>query len=133
MGRHSECDDQMIALAREAAAKGLKRELIGPYIGMSRATFFLWMRKGREEPGSVYARFLDAVEGGESSGAVFLLDKVAAAAEHDWRAAQFLLKSRHGYTEKTETDVHISGGEDIGKNASAAERARAAARKLASG
>lgn len=112
MGRHTECTESMIALAREAAAKGLKRELIGPYIGVSRSTFFSWMSQGRNEPESVYGQFLDAVRHGEASGAVLLLDKVAAAADSDWRAAQFLLKTRHGYSEKSEQEVTIKGGTD---------------------
>lgn len=129
MARTTTCSSDLVAKAREAASRGLKRDLIGPYIGVSRRTLYLWLARGKQEPGSIYEDFLHAVEAGETENAVFMLDAVAVAAASDWRAAQFVLKSRHGYTEKIETDVHITGGEDIGAKAPAA-RARELAEKL---
>ena len=130
MARPTDCNQKTVSDAEEAAARGLKRDLIGPYIGVSRRSFYEWMARGRSEPESIYGAFLHAVERGECKGAAMLLDKVVVAADEDWRAAQFLLKTRHGYSEKTEQEVTIKGGEDIGRNASPAERARDAARKL---
>lgn len=112
MARPTDCNQKTVSDAEEAAALGLKRDLIGPYIGVSRRSFYEWMARGRSEPQSIYGAFLHAVERGECKGAAMLLDKVATAAAEDWRAAQFLLKTRHGYSEKTEQEVTIKGGAD---------------------
>ena len=69
MARPTDCNQKTVSDAEEAAARGLKRDLIGPYIGVSRRSFYEWMARGRSEPESIYGAFDPDTAGG-------LLDEV---------------------------------------------------------
>jgi|FLOH01.1.fsa_nt_gi hypothetical protein len=110
MARPTELTPSLLIRAREGAKRGLKRDLLGPYLSVNRATFYRWMQRGSTEPDSIYSEFRDAVEQGETEGAVMALDVVAsAAADGDWKAAGWMLERRHGYKPQTETKVEHTG------------------------
>ena len=98
MPRTPKINEQHIRDAEEAQRLGLTYDLTSGYIGVGRSTFYSWLSKGRKSPGSIYGRFVDALERGRAKGAALSLARIQKAArEGQWTADAWLLERRHGY------------------------------------
>jgi hypothetical protein len=63
------------------------------YAGLSESRVQSWMRKGQEENADpLFERFASEVFTARAEGQMKLLEKIEAAAENDWRAADRLIK-----------------------------------------
>lgn len=88
----------------DALLGGNYLETAAQYAGISRATLFEWLRKGREaqaaiekgEPlppnGALYADFLDAVEGAQARAEVQTVAIIRKASLESWQAAAWWLE-----------------------------------------
>ncbi len=83
----------------KAIAMGMTFELAAQYAGISKTTFFRWMRQGEEsEEGSPFRHFWHSVKKAESKGALNALATInRAATDGSWQAAAWLLERRHKY------------------------------------
>lgn len=106
MARHTICTDDHCKRAEEAMRLGLTHELCAAYIGIGRSTYFKWLKRGRAEESSIYARFRDAVRRGEAQGAAMSLATIAQSARAgQWQAAAWLLERRHQYIKRTAVET----------------------------
>lgn len=62
--------------------------------GCSPWTVYDWLNRGRKEQSGPYWECLQAIEAAKDQSELVLLQYVLDAAPKDWRAAEFLLKSR---------------------------------------
>ena len=70
----------------KALRAGNSRRDSALYAGISKQTFYSWMKRGREgEP--LYAEFLEAVEKAEAQSVVRNVAIIQRAAEETWKAA----------------------------------------------
>jgi len=95
-----------------ALRAGNYQETAANYAGISAATFYDWMARGREEPGSVFAEFLDAVEKAKSDAEVrdlYLIDQ--AAQTGSWQAAAWKLERKFPHKWGRVNRTEISGPE----------------------
>ena len=83
----------------EAMAMGMTRELTAKYIGVHVATLYHWLAKGRTGRNKEYCEFYDAFLLAEAKGAAVNLMLIRKAAQKDWRAAAWLLRTRHNYSD----------------------------------
>jgi hypothetical protein len=86
-----EVQDRIVAALRA----GNYQETAAAYAGISRTAFFDWLERGRNEPESIYAVFLDAVEKAKADAEVrdvALIDK--AAHDGSWQAAAWKLERK---------------------------------------
>jgi transposase len=90
-----------------ALRAGNYQETSATYAGISVPTFYGWMDRGRNEPGSIYSEFLEAVEKAKADAEVrdvALIDR--AAADGNWQAAAWKLErkfpNRWGRVNRTE-------------------------------
>jgi hypothetical protein len=61
-------------------------------VGLSKATWYSILRRGREGSDPQYATFVEELEAARANAKVSLLTIVRAAAPRDWRAASWLLE-----------------------------------------
>jgi hypothetical protein len=90
-------------------------------VGISRDTFYLWMKKGREQSSGVYHDFVEAVEQAQAEGETECVKIIRKAAARDWHAAITLLERRHPKQWGKRTFVDI----DAARVEKALERVRA--------
>ena len=97
MGRPKKLNKDVIRDALTASQMGMSIELLSDYIGVARSTVFEWIRRGSEEPGTIYREFSDAVSRGRSQCAALNLHRIQQASAEDWRAAAWIMERRFGY------------------------------------
>lgn len=83
----------------KAVAMGMTFELAAQYAGISKTTFFRWMRQGEEaDEDDPFRHFWHSVKSAESKGALNALATInRAATDGSWQAAAWLLERRHRY------------------------------------
>ena len=96
-GRPKKLDEDLIRDALAAAQMGMTIDLLSDYVGVHRATVYEWIRRGSEEPDSIYRDFSDAVSRGRSQCAALNLHRIQQASADDWRAAAWIMERRFGY------------------------------------
>ncbi len=90
---------RLIEQAADAIRKGSTAELAARSIGVSRSTWFRWLKRGEEGNELAFRRFHRAVKRAEATCAVEALQVIHEAAEDgNWKAAAWLLERRYGYT-----------------------------------
>lgn len=88
-----------IAQIGDAAELGMKPDMAAQYAGISRRTLYHWLRRGENDPDSIFGAFRRAYKAGVSRCAVRALHAINEAAEAGhWRASAWLLERRFGYT-----------------------------------
>ena len=112
MGRNTKLTAEVQSAIVAALRAGNYQETAAAYAGISEATFYAWLERGRNEPQSIYSEFLEAVERAKAAAEVrdiALIDK--AAQDGSWQAAAWKLErkypNRWGRINRTE----ISGPE----------------------
>src|SRR5579862_1944907 len=63
--------------------------------GISKVTFYAWLRRGRREKTGKYRQLVRDVEKAAAQAEVRDVSVIARAAEKDWRAAAWRLERRH--------------------------------------
>lgn len=95
-----------------ALRAGNYSETAAAYAGISKATFYEWCARGRREPDSIYADFLDAVESAKAASEVrdvALIDK--AATDGSWQAAAWKLERKYPQRWGRLTRTEITGAD----------------------
>ena len=93
-----------------AISLGMTRELTAKFAGIGLPTLYGWLAMGRAGK-APYSKFADAVHEAEAKGALMNLAIIQQAAKKDWRAATWILQTRHGYHKGSEEVVHPSPAE----------------------
>ena len=82
------------------------------YAGIHKDTFYNWLQRGKDEPGSIYADFSDAVEKAKADSEVrdvALIEK--AATDGSWQAAAWKLERKFPQKWGRVTRTEITGAE----------------------
>tara|TARA_Y100000593_G_scaffold2827_1_gene5677 strand:+ start:125 stop:598 length:474 start_codon:yes stop_codon:yes gene_type:complete len=104
-GRPTKCDTQKILDAERIQKLGATDIITAEYLGIQTSTFYDWIRKGEQNPKSIYGQFAEAVKRGRSQcGIVNLATIQAAARAGQWTAAAWMLERRYGYKNVVETE-----------------------------
>jgi hypothetical protein len=80
--------------------------------GIGQSTYYRWMQRGAQEPGSAYAAFREAVLVAEAEAEVHAVALVRQAMSEDWRAAVAYLERRHParWRSRQQTELVGPGG-----------------------
>lgn len=63
--------------------------------GISEATFYAWMKMGREKSRGKYPEFLESVKKAEAESVAEAVARIRKSAEKSWQAAAWWLERRH--------------------------------------
>lgn len=92
----SKISKEVIGKMRGALQIGATHEIAAQYAGIGVATFYRWMKKGREQKSGIFREFYDIVKSAEAAGDIVHLNVINDAARNgDWRASKYLLQARH--------------------------------------
>ncbi len=78
-----------------AISGGNTRETSANYAGISVATLYVWLAKGRQQATGVYHEFLEAVEKAEAEAVITSVVTIREAARESWQAAAWWLERRY--------------------------------------
>lgn len=125
MVRPTKLTPRLQAKICDAIRVGCYVETAAAYCGISKDTFYRWLRKGNEEEEGIYRDFVDAVEKAIADAEFRDVMIISNAATTDWKAAAWKLERRapdrwsrreklsaqveHSgqITNRTEHDIHI--------------------------
>ena len=96
----------------QAIKMGNYQETAAAYAGISQSTFYGWLERGRNELGSIYSEFLEAVEKAKADSEVrdvALIEK--AATDGSWQAAAWKLERKFPQKWGRVTRTEITGAE----------------------
>lgn len=99
-GRPAEIGYDLIDKVYNALIRGMYIEAAAAYCGVSKVTFYSWMKRGNKEPGSIYEHFLNAVT--QAQGAYEMreldnIDKCAMGQEAEYMKHPPGTKSKRGH------------------------------------
>jgi transposase len=77
--------------------------------GISPSTYYRWISRGDQEPGSAHAAFREAVVRAEAEAEVHAVAIVRRAMGEDWRAAIAYLERRHPTRWRTRHQTELVG------------------------
>ncbi|RKH77001.1 hypothetical protein D7X99_33115 [Corallococcus sp. AB032C] len=112
-GRPTKLTPELQKKIIDAIRAGNYMETAAAYAGISKDTFFRWLRKGARAKSGIYKDFHDAVEKALAESEVRDVMLIANAATTDWKAAAWRLErkfpDRWGRKERLSADLHHSG------------------------
>lgn len=111
-GRKTKLTPEVQSNIVQALRAGNYQETAAKFAGISQQTYYTWLRRGAEEPDSIYAEFLEAVERAKAAAEVrdiALIDK--AANDGSWQAAAWKLERKYPQRWGRITRTEISGPE----------------------
>ena len=92
MGRPTKLTQELQARIVEAIESGNYQEVAVRASGICRATYFEWLKKGREQKNGLYVDFLDAIEKARAIAEMNCVSIIQAAAHDSWQAAAWWLE-----------------------------------------
>jgi hypothetical protein len=93
-GRRSKLTPERRKQIVSAVAAGVPVKYASAKAGVTDATVWRWIQRGRAEERGIYAEFAAAMEQAQAESISALVAQVTVAAQKDWRAASWLLTRR---------------------------------------
>ena len=92
MGPKSKISPELIALIVEHLKEGNYDVVAAQAAGITRQTFYRWIRQGKEEKEGIFFDFYQAVEEAKAAGETELLHTIRKASGRSWTAAAWILE-----------------------------------------
>jgi len=106
--RRSKLTPQVQNRIINAIKAGSTYEIAAGFGGVTRATLWLWLKKGQDQNKGIYRTFFDAFKNAESQAAIRSLAIINREAQDgNWQAAAWLLERRFGY-DRNNTAIQVN-------------------------
>lgn len=103
MGRKTKISDSVVQKICTAIKLGCTVQLAAGYANINVRTLYYWIQRGKEDQRGQYHDFFIRYKEAEAIGAVNNLACINSAAKNgDWRAAAWILQTRHGYSQNSQ-------------------------------
>ena len=103
MGRKTKISESIVSKICTAIKLGCTVQLAAGYAGIHVRTLYFWLQRGQEDKTGQFKDFYTRYKEAESIGAVNNLACINSAAKGgDWRAAAWILQTRHGFTQNAQ-------------------------------
>ena len=95
MGRRTKLTPAIRDKITELISGGHVGEVAAVACGLSKPTYYNWLKKGREAKTGVYKEFFDAVKKAEADAEIAALESIKLAAKNGtWQASAWMLERR---------------------------------------
>ncbi|MHA2062960.1 MAG: helix-turn-helix domain-containing protein [Candidatus Thorarchaeota archaeon] len=91
-GRRAKISEEMINTVVKFLEEGNYDTVAAQAAGISRPTFYRYIRRGKAEKSGIYYDFYEAVESAKARGEVNLLKTIKTASQRTWQAAAWMLE-----------------------------------------
>lgn len=88
-------NQEMIEKAYKYIAAGNYVETVCEYLGISKNTWYVWLRKGEKQKQGVYRDFYDAIKKAEAEAEMRNVAIIQKAAQDTWQAAAWFLERKY--------------------------------------
>ena len=103
MARKTKISETVVSKICTAIKLGCTVQLAAGYAGIHVRTLYYWIQRGQEDKSGQYRDFFTRYKEAEAIGAVNNLACINSAAKGgDWRAAAWILQTRHGFTQNAQ-------------------------------
>lgn len=92
MGRKSKLTPELVEIIVKLLKDGNYDIVSAQAVGITRATFYRWIRRGKEEKEGEYFEFYRAIEQAKATGETELLKIIRNASARAWQAAAWILE-----------------------------------------
>jgi transposase-like protein len=116
MARPTKLTEEKIEILCRAMSIGATRKVAAAAVGIHVGTLFAWLSRGKNaRRNSIYREFHDRFKKAEAMCCLGDLSIITRAAQQDWRAAAWRLKTRYGFVDNQTEDkiVEIIDPENI--------------------
>lgn len=111
--RKTKLNNKIKDLIIEAIADGNTNDVAAKLAGISPATFYNWMAKGRAAEKGIYRNFVDEVETAEARAIADAVKEIKKASRDYWQASAWYLERKDpanwGRKERLSADINHSG------------------------
>jgi transposase len=94
-GRKTLLTSEMIELAAGYIKEGCTDRAAQDLIGISHETWYNWLQKAEERPGTIYGEFSDAIKKARAILQQDCVKIIKTAAKNEWQAAAWMLERRY--------------------------------------
>ena len=103
MARKTKISETVVSKICTAIKLGCTVQLAAGYAGIHVRTLYFWLQRGKDDKTGKYRDFYTRYKESEAIGAVNNLACINSAAKGgDWRAAAWILQTRHGFSQNTQ-------------------------------
>jgi hypothetical protein len=103
MGRKTKISESIVSKICTAIKLGCTVQLAAGYAGIHVRTLYFWLQRGQEDKTGQFRDFYTRYKEAEAIGAVNNLACINSAAKGgDWRAAAWILQTRHGFSQNAQ-------------------------------
>jgi hypothetical protein len=103
MGRKTKISEPIVSKICTAIKLGCTVQLAAGYAGIHVRTIYFWLQRGQEDKSGQFRDFYTRYKEAEAIGAVNNLACINSAAKGgDWKAAAWILQTRHGFSQNTQ-------------------------------
>ena len=103
MGRKTKISETVVSKICTAIKLGCTVQIAAGYAGIHVRTLYYWIQRGQEDKSGQYRDFFTRYKEAEAIGAVNNLACINSAAKGgDWRAAAWILQTRHGFSQNAQ-------------------------------
>lgn len=103
MARKTKISETVVSKICTAIKLGCTVQLAAGYAGIHVRTLYFWLQRGQDDKTGQFRDFYTRYKEAEAIGAVNNLACINSAAKGgDWRAAAWILQTRHGFSQNTQ-------------------------------
>ena len=103
MARKTKINETVVSKICTAIKLGCTVQLAAGYAGIHVRTLYFWLQRGQEDKTGQFRDFYTRYKEAEAIGAVNNLACINSAAKGgDWRAAAWILQTRHGFSQNAQ-------------------------------
>jgi len=103
MGRKTKINESVVGKICTAIKLGCTVQLAAGYAGLHVRTIYFWLQRGQDDKTGQFKDFYTRYKEAEAIGAVNNLACINSAAKGgDWRAAAWILQTRHGFSQNAQ-------------------------------
>lgn len=111
-GRPTKITEELVKTITEYIKAGNYPEVAASLAGVSRATFYNWLKKGHEHKTGIHHDFLDSIKEAEDYAEAAGVERIRKAGEKNWTALAWWLERKHPerWGRRSDLKLEHSGG-----------------------
>lgn len=108
-GRPTKITEELVKTITEYIKAGNYPEVAASLAGVSRATFYNWLKKGHEHKTGIHHDFLDSIKEAEDYAEAAAVERIRRSGKDNWTALAWWLERKHPQKWGRQQTIEIDG------------------------